>query len=230
MPRTARKTPPGYVYHVLNRGVGGMRLFSTPADYAAFETILAETLQTINLRICAYCVMPNHWHFVVWPQRTDDVAEFFQRLTVTHATRWQRTRQRVGLGHVYQGRFKAFPVESDEHFYDLVRYVERNPLRAQLVDDAAHWRWSSLWIREHGSDAQRNCLSGWPAPEPMDWRSLVNQPQTETELVALRNCVHRGAPFGNANWVSTTAAELGIESTLRSRGRPRSKKGDRSIF
>src|SRR5687768_5798346 len=179
MPRIARAAPGGYAYHVLNRGVGRMQLFSRPRDYEAFQKILAETLAKIPLRICAFVMLPNHWHFVVWPDEDGQLAAFFQRLTVTHAVRWQRHRRRVGYGHVYQGRFKSFPVEADEHFYQLVRYVERNPLRAGLVRDAAKWRWSSLWVREFGTPEQRRWLSAWPVSRPRNWAAQVNEPQTE---------------------------------------------------
>ncbi len=144
MPRTARAAPGGYVYHVLNRGVGRMRLFEKARDYEAFEEVVAETLAKIPLRVCGFCVMPNHWHFVAWPETDDQLALFFQRLTVTHVTRWARAKRRVGYGHVYQGRFKSFPIEADEHFYQVQRYVERNPLRADLVRRAVDWRWEDI--------------------------------------------------------------------------------------
>jgi putative transposase len=221
MPRIARAAPGGYVYHVLNRGVGRMQLFASPRDYEAFQEILAETLAKSPLRICALAIMPNHWHFVVWPEADGQLAAFFQRLTVTHAARWQRSRRRVGYGHVYQGRFKSFPVETDEHFYRLVRYVERNPLRAGLVRDAAAWRWSSLWLRESGSREERQWLSPWPVSRPRNWPALVNQPQSEAELEAIRRSIARGAPLGDPDWVRQTAERLSLQSTLRPRGRPK---------
>jgi putative transposase len=198
-----------------------MRLFHSQRDFEAFEETLAETLDKVPLRLCGYCVMPNHWHFVVWPEEDDQLARFFQRLTVTHATRWTRAKRRVGYGHVYQGRFKSFPVETDEHFYQVVRYVERNALRARLVRRAVDWQWGSHWIRRHGSAEQRAWLSRWPVPFPRRWSEHVEQPQTEAELAALRHSIQRGAPFGGATWVATVAEELGLESTLRPRGRPR---------
>jgi putative transposase len=201
-----------------------MQLFSKPADYEAFEAVLADTLAKIPLAIHGYCLMPNHWHFVVRPSAAGDLGRFFQRLTVTHANRWQRHRKRVGYGHVYQGRFKSFPVQEDEHFYQVIRYIERNPLRANLVADAIGWRWSSLWIREAGEADQRAMLARWPVPQPRNWCELVRQPQTEAELAALRHSLMRGAPFGAANWTADTARRLGLESTLRPRGRPRKLK------
>jgi len=126
MPRAARVTPGGMVFHVLNRGVGRMRLFHKDADFAAFEEILAEVVDLSPMRVCSYCLMPNHWHLVLWPEHDGDLPVFMERLTVTHVTRWQRHRGQVGYGHVYQGRFKSFPVSTDEYFYQVVRYVERN--------------------------------------------------------------------------------------------------------
>ncbi|MEI8382988.1 MAG: transposase [Planctomycetota bacterium] len=222
MPRTNRITPGGMVFHVLNRGVGRQRLFDKPADYAAFESIIEETLAKQPMRICSYCLMPNHWHFVLWPEGDGDLAAFMQRLTVTHVTRWQKNRRRVGEGHVYQGRFKSFPVETDDYFYQVIRYVERNALRANLVERAEDWQWSNLWRRERGSVDQRRWLGAWPLSRPRAWVDLVNEPQTDAELDSLRRCVIRGRPFGSDDWVEQTTTKLGLESTIRSRGRPRS--------
>ena len=173
------------------------------------------------MRICGYCVMPNHWHFVLWPAHNGQLAAFMQRLSVTHVTRWQKHHRRIGQGHVYQGRFKSFPVETDEYFYQLVRYVERNALRANLVERAEDWQWSSLWRRESGTPDQRTCLADWPLPRPRGWLKFVNEPETEAELKQLRRCVKRGQPFGSDPWIETTAKQLNLESTLRSPGRPR---------
>ena len=209
------------VFHVLNRGVGRQRLFHKSADYAAFEEIITETLDKSSMRICNYCLMPNHWHFVLWPEADGDLAAFMQRLTVTHVTRWQKHRRRVGEGHVYQGRFKSFPVETDDYYYQVARYVERNALRAHLVERAEDWRWSSLWRREHGTLEERRWLSPWPVSQPRDWVRHVNASQTEAELASLRRCIARGQPYGSTQWVEQTAKQLGLESTIRLRGRPK---------
>ena len=221
MPRISRVAPGGMVFHVLNRGVGRQTLFRKPADYSAFEDCVKETLDKVPMRICAYCVMPNHWHLVLWPEHDGDLALFMQRLTVTHVTRWQKNRRRVGEGHVYQGRFKSFPVETDEYFYQLVRYVEGNALRANLVPHAEDWKWSSLWRREAGTAEQQSLLAKWPLPCPRKWLSFVNDAETEAELESLRRCVRRGQPFGSDQWIEETARQLSLESTLRPRGRPR---------
>jgi putative transposase len=209
------------VFHVLNRGVGKMRLFLKDADFEAFERTIEKTLESRPMRICGYCLMSNHWHFVLWPERDGDMGAFMQKLTITHVRNWQENRKRVGYGHLYQGRYKSFPVESDEHFYQVMHYVERNALRANLVRRAQDWRWSSLWRRVHGTAEDRRWLSKWPLPQPRAWTELVNRPQTEAELSAIHRSVVRGQPYGSAAWVNHTAKQLGLESTLRSRGRPR---------
>lgn len=198
-----------------------MELFSKEQDYAAFEELLEQTRQSRPMRIAAYCVMPNHWHFVLWPEQEGDLAAFMQQLTTTHVRRWQLHRQRVGDGHVYQARYKSFPVEEDDYFYRLVRYVERNALRAGLVERAEAWRWSSLWRRTAGTPEHTQLLSPWPVAVPKDWCTLVNEPQTAAELEAIRRCVARGQPYGGQAWTHRTAEQLGLQSTLRPPHRPR---------
>ena len=198
-----------------------MQLFNKAGDYEAFEEMIEKTLQSCPMRICCYLLMPNHWHFVFWPEQDGDLARFRQKLSVTHVRNWQENRRRVGMGHVYQGRDKSFPVETDEYFYQVARYVERNALRANLVAAADAWRWSSLWRRRHGSSHDRNILSRWPLPRPRSWVDHVNQPLTEAELKAIRRCVNKGQPYGSDTWVKATAGKLGLESTMRRRGRPR---------
>lgn len=221
MPRTARVSPGGLVYHVLNRGVGRQQLFFDDDDYLAFERIISETLEKCPMRILAYSLMPNHWHFVLWPERDGDLGAFMQRLTITHVTRWQKYHNRVGYGHVYQGRFKSFLVDTDEYFYQVVRYVERNALRADLVSRAEQWQWSSLWIREFGERQHQEMLSRWPLPCSRKWVEYVNRVETKKELEALRRSCNRGTPFGQPSWVKETCQKFGLESTIRKPGRPR---------
>ena len=198
-----------------------MTLFEDDADYKAFESIIRETLETRPMRVCAYCLMPNHWHMVLWPEKDGQLATFMQRLTITHAARWQRSRDCVGSGHVYQGRFKSFPIEDDEHFYNVARYVERNPLKAGLCDKPDAWRWSSLWLSEHGDDSEKRLLSAWPIPRPHRWREHVEQSLTEAEEEAIGRSLTRGTPLGGPEWAQEIAEKLGLASTLRAKGRPK---------
>lgn len=139
MPRSSRYAPGGMVFHVLNRAVGRRNLFDKPGDFEAFERVLQETLQLRPMRVCSYCWMSNHWHFILWPENDGDLAAFMQQLTNTHVKRWKEHRHETGYGPLYQGRYKSFPVQTEDYFYQVVRYVERNALRANLVERAEQW-------------------------------------------------------------------------------------------
>ncbi len=208
------------VYHVLNRGVGRRTLFHKDQDFLAFERVVEESLRTCRMRICAYCLLSNHWHWVLWPESDGDLPGYMQQMTNMHVKRWKEHRHEIGYGHLYQGRYKSFPVESEDYFYQVVRYVERNALRANLVARAEEWPWSSL-RRAEREDPAFPILSEWPLPRPSNWLEIVNRPQCEAELNALRQCVQRGSPFGSAEWTAETAKRLRIESTLRPRGKPK---------
>ena len=225
MPRRLRCNSGGYVYHALNRAVGRATLFHKEDDYAAFLKALRQAKQWQPMRLLAYCLMPNHWHLVLWPQHDGDLSEFLRWLTVTHTQRYHAHYHTAGTGPVYQGRFQSFPLQEDEHLWTAQRYVERHALRAALVRRAQDWRWSSLWLRVRGHGGA--LLDEGPLPLPAEWAACVNQPQTGGELEALRRSVVRGCPFGEASWVERTAQRLGLETTLRLPGRPKkeSKEG-----
>ena len=220
MPRTARASVGGMCYHVLNRGNGRAKVFHKDADFAAFIKLMAEANERLPLRILGYVLMPNHFHLVLWPRGDGDLSRWMQWLLTSHVRRYHRHYQ--GSGHVWQGRFKAFPIERDEHLLTVLRYAERNPLRAKLVRRAEAWPWSSLSWRPTGEFPQ--LLSDWPVPRPRNWVAMVNAAQTEAELTALRHSIARGAPFGNQRWMQRVAKRLGLESSLRPRGRPRLPK------
>jgi putative transposase len=172
--------------------------------------------------------MPNHWHFVLWPRRDDELSAFLRWLTQTHTQRWHAHYHSAGTGHLYQGRFRAFPVQRDEHLLTVLRYVERNPRRAGLVRRAQAWRWSSLGLRAAGDPRAEEFLHAWPVPVPEEWVASVNRAEPAAELAAVRQSVVRGRPFGSAAWQKRTAARLGLEYTMRPRGRPRKVPADRS--
>jgi putative transposase len=225
MPRAARKAPGGQVYHVLNRSVGKMHLFAQDADFEVFQRVMIEAHRRHPIRILSYCILSNHWHFVVWPQTDGEVTDFFRWLAHTHAMRWRVAHRRVGYGPLYQGRFKSFPVQSNEHVLTVLRYVERNALGAGLVERAEHWRWGGLWARVHGDDAVKAILSPWPVERPKDWLRRVNTPLSTKELRRLRISIARGQPYGEDEWVKRTAQELGLEHTIRPEGRPPKRSG-----
>lgn len=221
MPRRPRYCPPGPAYHVLNRAVARLAMFEQPADYDAFERVMLEAHARTPLAILGYAIMSNHWHFVVLPNRDDQITEFFRWLTHTHTMRWHAHHRTVGTGHLYQGRFKSFPIQRDGHLLDVLRYIEANPLRAKMVKRAEDWRFGSLWRRENG--AASRLLASWPVDRPANWVRWVNDPPPSDQIKQIRTSIVRGRPFGDERFIARTAVRLSLQYTLRERGRPRLK-------
>jgi putative transposase len=219
MPRRPRTTSADLVYHVMNRAVKKSTLFENSRDFAAFEQVLAEGLRRVTIRLLAYCIMPNHWHLLLWPRRSPDLSQFLHWVTATHAHRWHASHGTTGTGAVYQGRFKAVPVQNDHHLWWVWRYVERNPVRAGLVTRAEAWRWSSLWHR--CSNCPEITLDEGPSWRTTNWTDYVNEPQSDAELARFRALAVRNLPFGSTQWQAWVTRELGLRID-RKLGKPKS--------
>ncbi|HEY8751382.1 MAG TPA: transposase [Tepidisphaeraceae bacterium] len=142
MPRTSRSAAGGVVYHVLNRGNGRMNIFRKPGDYLSFLQLLLDGKDKADIELFGFCLMPNHWHLVLRPKGDGDLAAYLSWVTNTHVKRY-RSHYKSTSGHLYQGRYKSFPVQEDSYFLTLLRYVEANPLRAGMVAKAEQWTGSS---------------------------------------------------------------------------------------
>ena len=202
---------------MLNRGNGRADVFHNDDDYAAFVTLMQEAHEKVPMRLVGYCLMTNHFHLVLWPHGDGDLSRWMQWLMTAHVRRYHLHYK--GSGHVWQGRFKAFPIQDDEHYLTVLRYVERNPLRANLVQQSQDWDWSSLNPTQRSGPV--GLLSEGPVAKPAEWTRFVNGVETEAELTALRHSVSRRTPFGDPNWQNTTATQLGVEASMRLLGRPR---------
>jgi putative transposase len=139
-----------------------------------------------------------------------------QWLLTAHVRRYHQWHE--SSGHVWQGRFKAFPVEQDAHLLTVLRYIEQNPVRAGLVTRAEEWQWSSAHAWRDATRAAS--LDVGPVPRPEPWLDWVNGPMEAVEVQHVRQSVNRGAPFGSAAWAAVTATILGLEASLRPIGRP----------
>lgn len=221
MSRLERVDVGDYVYHVLNRANGRLPIFEEIEDYQLFETILEEAVDKFDMRLLAYCLMPNHWHLVLYPKQDGDLSRFMGWLSNTHTRRWHTEKQTIGQGHLYQGRYKSFLCEEDQHFLTLVRYVERNARKANLVRSAENWRWSSVWRRENGDEEQKALLSDWPVARPEDYLDWLNRAETEAEEEAIDRSTTKGNPYGSITWVDKIVKKFNLKQTLRGVGRPR---------
>src|SRR5208282_2942358 len=180
MPRNPRASQGGYCYHVLNRGNGRRTVFHKEGDYAAFVKLLRQAGErTPGVRLISYCLMPNHFHLALWPRSDGELSDYMMWLLTAHVRRYHQHYH--GSGHVWQGRFRSFPIQEDDHLLTVLRYVERNPVRAGLVAAAQAWLWSSA-AAPRGDEP---ILDPGPVPRPADWLAHVNEPQTEAEVERL---------------------------------------------
>lgn len=221
MGRPPRADEANGIYHMLNRGNRREPIFHKKADFEAFERMMVEALERSQVQLFAYCLLPNHWHLVVRPEVDGEMARFGQWLGLTHTQRHHAHYHTAGTGHLYQGRFKSFPVQDDSHFLTLCRYVERNAYTAGLCDRPDQWRFGSLWRWAHGTNEEKTLLAAWPIPRRPNWIDFVAASLTAKEQRAIEGSISRGAPFGDEDWAKKTAGRLGLESTLRARGRPK---------
>jgi putative transposase len=207
----------GFCYHVLNRGNGRRTVFRKEGDFAAFLKLLREARERVDMRLLAFCLMSNHFHLLLWPRADGDLSAYMMWLTTAHVRRYHQDYH--SSGHVWQGRFRSFPIQEDDHLLQVHRYIERNPLRVGLVTWAQDWFWSSATPFRPGLPE----LAASPVAYSRDWLRYVNEPQTEREVEALRECIRRRRPFGDQTWSAETAQQMGLEASLRPRGRPPKK-------
>jgi putative transposase len=201
----------------MNRGNNKERIFHKAGDYQAFLAVVAEAVERFGVELFCWCLMPNHWHLVIRPGRTAKLAEFMRWLTVTHVRRHHEHYQGQS-GHLYQGRYKGFPVEDDNYFLTLGRYVEGNALKAKLVVRAEQWEWSSLSQRLRRG--KQPPLAEWPVDRPSDWTDLVNEMLTVEQEQAIATSLARQRPLGSPAWIKRISTRLGLAQTTVSRGRP----------
>jgi len=198
MPRRPGRASGRFVFHVLNRAVQNVVIFRSPDEYTQFLGLTAQAATRFGVRILAYCIMPNHWHIVVWPQSDDGLSRFMHWLTGTHAQVWRAAHESTGRGAVYQGRFKAIAVQCDRHFLILCRYVERNAVRARLVERAQDWEWCSASpLAVH---PERPRISPWPVPRPVGWVLYLEEELFDKSVARIRAAIQRGEHFGDEPW------------------------------
>ena len=220
MPRSKRADEAGGIYHALNRGNARREIFHKDADYEAFLRTLDEGLGRYPVQLFSFCLMPNHWHLVLRPQKDGAMGRLLGWVTATHTLRYHAHNHTAGTGHLYQGSFKSFPVQDDPHFFCLSRYVERNAKSAGLCRRAEDWKWGSLHRWTAKVDRDPKLLSTWPMRRPPGWTEHVNRPFTKRELEGIELSIRRGRPYGEEEWVEEVCERNGLWSTVRPIGRP----------
>ena len=169
MPRTSRVDIGGEYYHVINRANGRFQIFNNKEDYQLFEKLLEEMKELFSVEVLAYVVMPNHWHLLIRTKQDKDLSSFMSRLTNAHTRKVHALTKTNGSGHLYQGRYKSFLVEGDIYLRTLIKYIERNPVRAKLVKSCENWQWSSAYRSLCGTTKEKKLIDTAPTELPEDY-------------------------------------------------------------
>jgi putative transposase len=221
MPRLARRKLERGCFHVLNRGNHRQALFERDDEYAQFMELMSEALRRFEVELWAYCLMGNHWHLVVEVDKIEELSGWVHWICNRHVRLFHRERQELGGGHIYQGRYKSFPIQDEVYLYQVMRYVEANPVRARLVAHARDWQWSSLSraeIKRELIAVERPRLQPWNRNAA--WEEEVDRPMEKEPLQIIQQSIIRGTPYGAADWIDRIVKAQGLETTLRPRGRP----------
>ncbi len=221
MPRPPRIDVGGYIYHIINRATARAQIFFNEEDYLLFESVLEQAQAKFGMRILSYCIMPNHWHLILFPVKDGEISKFMKWLAGTHTQRWHAMHKTAGAGHIYQGRYKSFLVDKDTYLLQLLRYIERNPLRGHLVRKAEKWRWSSLWVRIYGSTEQQKILSPLPIDLPKNYIFWINKKEPDEIIGVIKRSIKRNSPLGGKQWTRKIVKIFKLQSTFRREGRPK---------
>ncbi len=221
MGRVARVDIGNQVYHVINRAVGRFRIFDSSADYKLFINLMHEARLMTDMRILAFVIMPNHWHLLLYPHSDGDLGVFMHWLTNAHTRRVHAQTKTVGTGPLYQGRYKSFLIENDTHLLTVMKYIERNPVRAGLSQSVEEWLWGSAHHRLTTTDAVK-FIDESPVLLPHDYGGWVNTPDREDDLAQIRTSIKKNRPCGSVDWVSQMVDRFALDGTIRERGRPMS--------
>ena len=187
MTRQHRIDVAGKYYHCINRANARLKINFSEKDFRLFMNVLSDAQEIFDTDIVAYVVMNNHFHFVIKTKHDKELSQFMKWLTVVHTQRWHKDNDTIGTGHLYQGRFKSFPIKDQKHLETVIRYVERNPLTAGFVDNVLDWKYSSLYQRyvtktNNFNDKVAIRLSNWPCEDPIGYLENLIKPLSNKEL------------------------------------------------
>jgi putative transposase len=215
MSRSFRIVVPGLPHHVIQRGGRRQKIFFSNADHALYLSLLKECCFQHCVQIWAYCLMRNHVHLVLVPSTEDALAKAVGQAHWRYAIIINRRKE--WKGHLWQGRFSSF-VMDERHLYNVVRYVELNPVRAGMVRKAVDHTWSSA--KAHTFRSANKILDHLPLlDEISDWSVYLREGQEEKELRLLRRHLSAEKPLGDRDFVEQLSNKFGLDLSMGKPGR-----------
>ncbi|MBI5617936.1 MAG: transposase [Gammaproteobacteria bacterium] len=225
MPRMGRVVVPRYPHHVVQRGHNRQAVFVEVRDYLRYLETLKEFKDEFGVKVYAYCLMTNHVHLLLAPDDATGIGKLMKRLAARQTRRHNRMEGRTGT--LWEGRYKSSVVQTDSYLLACCRYIELNPVRAQMVSDPASYRWSSCGARlgrnAPGVLTWDPCFSALGDSDEIRraryWNFLHDSiPEDEWKLI--REAVQRGQLTGTSRFSEEIAAITGRRIVRRGRGRP----------
>ena len=217
MPRIARVLTDNQIYHIINRGNRRESVFHDNYDYEKFLRLLIESKEIYALKIYAYCLMPNHFHLVIYTKYANFLSQAMHWISSSYV-RYYNKRYNLS-GHLWQGRYKSFIVQEDTYLLVLLKYVEVNPKRARIVKDCIDYKYSSANTRV--KNEKDLLIDETPICLPDDWYSYINSDEKNIDIESIRNSINRQSPLGDENWRYMVSKKYNLESTINSIGRPK---------
>ena len=206
MTRPPRVILPGVPTHVIQRGHNRAPCFFSHRDFDEYRRILHETSERFRCAIHAYVLMTNHVHLLVSAAESTGVSRMMQTLGRRYVRSVNLRRSRTGT--LWEGRFKSSVIDTEQYFLTCSRYIELNPIRAQMVDDVAAYRWSSYRHNAHGEHdplvtpyVLYDALGGSPQLRRKAYRDLFRRSIDPAALDAIRDAGKRGTALGDAYFV-----------------------------
>jgi len=228
MARQPRYTLPGYPQHVIQRGNNRQIIFAASADYRTFTRWLHEASEKYALAIHAYVLMTNHFHLLVTPHRQQSIGKVVQSLGRRYVQYFNFCYRRTGT--LWEGRYRATLIDTDAYFLTCCRYIELNPVRANMVDDPAEYPWSSYRCLANGQDdalitPHTNYLQLGATAESRQraYRNLFQQALEPRVLDTIREATHHGWALGSERFRAEVERHSQRRAQRLPKGRPRKK-------
>ena len=214
MPRIRRVQIAGLSQHLIQRGNNRSDIFKCTGDYAVFLSVLHEASARHHLEIHSYALMTNHYHLLATPRTPTAIAKTMQSVGRRYVYHFNRRYERTGT--LFEGRYRSTLIDTESHWFNCMRYVELNPVRAGIVSTPEAYPWSSYPSNARGMPdrlivphALYELLGDSPSARQQSWREICGQELPEGQLEEIRHAVHYGRPIGN---VSALVAEAGSKS------------------
>ena len=223
MPRIARVVAAGYPHHITQRGNYQQKIFSDDADRIKYLSLLKEESSRYHLLILAYCLMSNHVHFMAVPQSEDSLGKVFKYTNMKYS-QYYNNKMKVS-GHLFQGRFFSCVLD-ERHMIACTRYIERNPVRANLVRKPYLWSYSSAKIHcgiDQDDPLETNQLFAYIEKEPKEWKEFIEAPDNLDEMKGIREKTRAGRPLGPNDFIERLEEQLKRLFKLKPKGRPKKK-------